>query len=326
MMTKKHLAAGVLMLLVGFSAGYASRSRSASSETASTAELQSLQDEQRKFQKLKGELSALSAHDFEEYVRLKDLERKYKKADELIGKMILIFLADLGLRVSDEQARFAQVSASGDRPSESASPPTHSASGESLREGRLQAQAPNLPQTAVQPGKSTWVQAESKLADLRDEKEIEEFLKATRIQDLSSELKKTTLIKKPDPRIEGCFEGAARVITEPPKTWQMKTNVVFDPDRGSEGESANVSGKTSVEISENGRIFSNSRGSGPVKDFRNFTQDSSALLLKAGQRLYFQLYYLQEQDAYAGNVYELGDSAEFKFHGTVRLYRSKNCR
>lgn len=42
----------------------------------------------------------LTAADLEEYYRLKTAEDKYKKADEILGKVMAIFLADLGLHAS----------------------------------------------------------------------------------------------------------------------------------------------------------------------------------------------------------------------------------
>ncbi len=53
-------------------------------------------------------ITELNEVDIEEFLRLKSQEEKYKKADEILGKAILIFLEDLRLRVSDKALMFAK--------------------------------------------------------------------------------------------------------------------------------------------------------------------------------------------------------------------------
>lgn len=44
--------------------------------------------------------------DFDEYVHLKKLEDKYLKADEILGKVMLIFIANLGLEMTPDSASY----------------------------------------------------------------------------------------------------------------------------------------------------------------------------------------------------------------------------
>ena len=48
----------------------------------------------------KSKLQNLYDVDVQEYQRLKNLEAKYSKANDILAKMMTIFLADLGLRIS----------------------------------------------------------------------------------------------------------------------------------------------------------------------------------------------------------------------------------
>ncbi len=47
-------------------------------------------------------LQDLSENEIAEYYRLKTMEERYAKADELLGKMMTIFLADLGIKLTTD--------------------------------------------------------------------------------------------------------------------------------------------------------------------------------------------------------------------------------
>ena len=57
---------------------------------------------------LKQKLTQLTETEMDEYLSLKSQEAKFRKADEILGKAIMIFLADLGLRLSDDKVAFAK--------------------------------------------------------------------------------------------------------------------------------------------------------------------------------------------------------------------------
>jgi len=61
-----------------------------------------------RYSQFKGKLTELTEIDFDEYLRLKNMEEKYRKADEILGKAILLFLADLGLKISEDKVAFAK--------------------------------------------------------------------------------------------------------------------------------------------------------------------------------------------------------------------------
>lgn len=46
----------------------------------------------------KSDLISLSQREYLEYAQIKDLKQKYEKADELLGKVMLLFLADVGFK------------------------------------------------------------------------------------------------------------------------------------------------------------------------------------------------------------------------------------
>ncbi|MGZ3709775.1 MAG: hypothetical protein ACXVBC_12720, partial [Bdellovibrionota bacterium] len=66
-------------------------------------------------------LSALTEKELAEYYELKDLRAKYEKADELLGKMLLVLIADLSLPVPPDRLAQIQTSAAGRHPAPAAS-------------------------------------------------------------------------------------------------------------------------------------------------------------------------------------------------------------
>ena len=58
--------------------------------------------------KIRGHFSEISSVDIEEYLRLKTMEEKYQKAEEILGKILLIFFADLDIHLTQSQREFAE--------------------------------------------------------------------------------------------------------------------------------------------------------------------------------------------------------------------------
>ncbi len=48
----------------------------------------------------KNDLISISQNEYLEYTKIKDLKQKYEKADELLGKVMLLFLADIGFKAA----------------------------------------------------------------------------------------------------------------------------------------------------------------------------------------------------------------------------------
>ncbi|TNF00966.1 MAG: hypothetical protein EP326_05525 [Deltaproteobacteria bacterium] len=73
-------------------------------------EYEELKKSSDKAKELEKKVQSLSEINLEEYVSLKDQREKYLKADELFGKVMLLFLADLSLHMSDKVKDWASMS------------------------------------------------------------------------------------------------------------------------------------------------------------------------------------------------------------------------
>ncbi len=160
-----------------------------------------------------------------------------------------------------------------------------------------------------------FVRNEAKLAQVEGESDAEDFLLTVRIGDFARQLLTSKAVPAADPHISGCFDG--EVTRQDHRIWQMSTEVFFNSVSGA------PTGRSKIVLSENGKPFSSTSGSGDMKDFRKFANDSKALLLAAGPSHYFQLYYLESKDAYFGNLYQKVENDRFPYRGIVWLNRRK---
>ena len=119
--------------------------------------------------------------DFEAYQKLKTADERYRKADEILGKIMTVFLADLGLRATMPVAAVpssnSQVAASQSDHREANQPPA--ASPETVAETPVKKEASGR----------EWIRYENQIKELVSENEVKDTLKKMEIKDLFSELK-----------------------------------------------------------------------------------------------------------------------------------------
>src|SRR5688500_10675646 len=101
------LIPSVTMVMFGLGIGLAIGLSRGQSQNQSQQQFQSAKQVQEladpeKLNELKGKFRELSENDIADYIRLKDMRAKYEKADEIFGKILSIFLLDLGLRISGD--------------------------------------------------------------------------------------------------------------------------------------------------------------------------------------------------------------------------------
>ncbi len=255
-------------------------------------------------------MQALASSDLEEYYRLKTAEEKYQKADEILGKIMQIFLADLALHVSGEAQEAAKVKFVSETPSAQAPSP-------SPVPAFLSHPAEKESEPVVA---SNWKQSEDKLLATRNERDIETALKEVRISNLDGELKNTSRFMNKTGllnTLNGKFGGTARVtVKEKTRDWDIFMELA--------GSILNneLNGKVKIQLIENGKPFSTTSGNGGLGQFREFSKaDSKTLLVRAGSE-YFQLYHLKDLNQLVGNVYhQESDDDPYEYIGTITLRR-----
>ena len=107
----------LIFLLAGLLTGYffqSDKTETSSLESEqvqiSKVEYSKLKESSKRANELNQKVQSLSKINLEEYVTLKDQREKYLKADELFGKVMLLFLADLGLHMNKSVKDWANQS------------------------------------------------------------------------------------------------------------------------------------------------------------------------------------------------------------------------
>jgi hypothetical protein len=84
----------ILVVLGVFIAGFlSSRMMTSHAPVENSAQCENLSE-------AKNDLISISQNEYLEYTQIKDLKQKYEKADELLGKVMLLFLADIGFKAT----------------------------------------------------------------------------------------------------------------------------------------------------------------------------------------------------------------------------------
>jgi len=253
----------------------------------------------------------LTENEISEYYELKTMEERYKKADEILAKIMTIFMAEFGLRLSDRALVASRISV--DLPSASCSAPITPSDPDGQRRVESKPQPP-AEEVARAP-----VTAEE-LARLRTPKLVKAFLDKNKIENLSQTIaasKSFSNVSGLVELIQGRFVGPAHVVEgEKPVEWEVR---VFLNAPLREGK---LDGASEIVIAKAGVAFSTSRGEGSVEEWREGGSGGMELFIKASPNVYFQIYYLKASDSFIGNVYRRGSTEAFAHIGNVNLYRN----
>ncbi|MCB0385261.1 MAG: hypothetical protein KDD43_07695 [Bdellovibrionales bacterium] len=272
----------------------------------------------RKLEDLKAKFVRLSEEDYAEYLQIKDERAKYQKADEILGKIILLFLADLGVRVSKDQLSFARQSTSEQlRPTEAPRVDDSIGGGEQLKKSGLSIETAEIGGGKHLAEKSNTA-SEKDLDEIYSDKEVEDFLNKVTVNNLFDQLRQARSLNRQQLRsLRGTFVGQVHFDDVSKQRWDVK--LIFQ-GREQDGE---LTGKAKVELSKDGKPFSTSRSSGNLgKNFSSLPGTSRGILVEAnGGEGYFQLYAPQRLNSLVGLYYHREKVGEFKRTGVVTLFR-----
>jgi hypothetical protein len=244
-------------------------------------------------------LQTLIDHDYVDYLRLQKLEDQYKKSDEILGKIMQIFLADLSLRFTPE---IKTAILAKNNPAAAAKTP------------------PKNPLALPSPTPAFVIARSAGPANpfvtIDDPTQVESFLKTMTADDVRKIWVQNEFLKKEPVHLSGCFEGIGQV-TNPTDTWVIRMLHQFS--KGADGESL-------ITISSNGKVDSRSSGKGNNGHLRGIDNQPDALLLEASPDTIFQMFFISGNETWVGTIYrkdKKGD--EYKPTGTFELKRGTHC-
>ncbi len=263
----------------------------------------------------------LDATDYADYLALKDQEAKYRKADEILGKIWLMVMADLGIRNGGAQALGSATSSP--TTSDTASPQPSSSVSPSLS-----ATSTSTPLPASTPGTAetstiTWHQNEKKLEEVSSDKEARDFLESVAIKDIAGELRGAswTISEERFQKLTGTYSGEIVFDDKAKANWLIEWEIQGQIEEGNPKGTGNIT----LTNTKDGKTFSRSTNRGTLKFMGSFTngQSQSILINSYNDDGYIQLYLAKRMDRLIGNYYLRKGPVDFEKVGTVSLIRKK---
>lgn len=282
-----------------------------------------------KYEQLRDKLDHLNKVDFEEYLALKSQKDKYEKADEILGKMILIFLADLGFSISDDKMKLARRMAgpdAGAMGAQGADSPAASRMETSEGTGGPDSAGSNAGTSGAGKGAPTSDKVaqlslkEKGVDELANETQAKEFLDSVALDELFDQIKSAKRLTPGQfEAVRGTYTGKLQFDDTRENPWDVEIQLEGTP----EGESIN--GAVDIKMFKQGsaKPFSHARGKGnDLKNVQGFPGDSQAILMNVyGDDGYLQVYAPKRLGYLIANYYHKKDITSFKKTGTATLYR-----
>ncbi len=266
-------------------------------------------------EKIKTDLINLTQKDFEEYQNLKTMEDRYKKADEILGKIVTVFLADLGLKLAYKASNPALLEGSCAIPG--LAPTVTPVPSATPQQSNMSA-APS-PTPSGTPTKPAWILNEKRLANLSNEEDVLNSLKKNPIDDLFTTLKSSADISHDDAlSIEGRFQGEIQFFNR--KKHNTDWILYWEISLAAQNK-ASASSLITLTKKSTGETFSRSRGNQILKNFVRVDGSKALIVNVYGDDGYVQIYPVGGNDHWVGNYYEKGKIGEYLFTGQVVLNR-----
>jgi hypothetical protein len=262
-------------------------------------------------EELTAKFEQLSTVDINEYLILKDQKARYEKADEILGKFLMIMLYDFGLRVSESQLKTLKSTV--------IEPPIAQSPSVTPQLPGLSVQN-SVPEKAVDnkiAPKAKVKQNGKLVADLIDDSDVRDFLKKNEIKNFFNQFQGGALLNQTQMNLlNGDYYGS--IIFDDPKAepWQVEMHIQGRVIQG------RYRGQHEIIVTKNGKLLSRTRGSLKDDDYRTLPDDPASFLINAyGDDGYFQLYHFPRRNELSGNFYIKRSVGKFLRIGIVSLKR-----
>ena len=267
-------------------------------------------DYKEKYLALQSRFDQLNKVDFEEYLQLKTQKEKYNKANDILGKILVIFLAELGLKVSGEARDYAEDLMS--------NPDKHAYKEKETSGNKSPQTEKNIVAEVAKQNHQTFLRKETKVHEVKSKEEAQDFLDAVHFENLFDELRAAQGLKKRQyVHIRGSFIGFVNLSE--PKGEQWEVELFLD---GQLVDGVIRKGTSRIKLLKDGQVFSDSNGNGDIDGVKSLAGKKKGILLKlGGNNGYFQLYYAPALNQLIGNYYKEISVGSFKRKGTVFLER-----
>jgi hypothetical protein len=261
---------------------------------------------EEKLTALKSKFEKISEEDIDEYIRLKDMKTKYEKADEIFGKILNIFLLDLGLRMTAKQIDDLKSAPT-------PLPYTRQDPEPQLSKAETRQRVPPIsnPLKRKRPVNTRGDSSDEGVRKLLDENALD--------NPISAWGGAKPLDRGGFELVRGRFVGQIIFFDKERVPWDVDMELTNAHFRNGKiiGE---FQLKTVDPANPKHRDITTGEAGSTISNFRS-TEDGSILVEAMGGDGVFQLYYFPVLRSFQGNVYEKHGLEEFKRTGTMILNR-----
>ncbi|MBK7843387.1 MAG: hypothetical protein IPJ71_06770 [Bdellovibrionales bacterium] len=263
------------------------------------------------------QFAKFSESDISDYLKLKSEKDRYYKAEEILGKIMLLFLVDLGIKTSGEQMVFARTVSQGRKRKDMVAPVDLTESDEVAPNSLESTSIQSANQLKSSSEAKSILEAEKVLSELRSDNEIETFLKSVSLGNLFDSLKNANEMDMEQIRdLRGTFSGELVFDSPLQEKWEVK--LIFSGRL----ESGTLVGKSRVELAKDGKIFSNSRSNGNLSNLKSLPNGQRGVLIEIlGGEGFFQLYSVPQLQKLIGLYYRRENPGSYRKAGSLTLLR-----
>ena len=260
-----------------------------------------------KLNNVKNKVNELRKIDIGDYFRLQSLEKKYKKADEILGKILLIFMADLGIKLNKKEIQLTKNNNTRHENSKNI---------EKIKSSNISSKN-DIITSNISSKNENWKKHESNLENIDNEESLSSFLHNTKIKNditnIFTNTKPISINSINDIKfLFGNYYGILRKIkkngNERIRSIEMKIKQhPVDKDRI----------KYKVNIEDYGYYKDNPR----IGYFFQKIENSNSFILSINQgKFYFKLYWIENLYILAGHAYRKSPhTLDYEYKGTVTL-------
>lgn len=255
-------------------------------------------------------VAELEAHELAEYRTLKDQSEKLKKADEILEKIMSVFLVDLGHRFKKVEETPAVVLP---KAREEVTPTVTP-----IAEATAPSSASPTNAAAPGAGRATKASAADMSALMSDN--WESALKKHVRSDFGNVLNHSFRPAKDDALfmgLNGKYSGPVTLIN-PAMIWQLAFEVKGKPT------ATGYRGNANTTLTKNGKRVAWRREQTTISMLRKSAPDSPWLILEISEEYYAELLFRENSRSFIGNFYEKKGPDNYLHRGTVELHPTEN--
>ena len=286
-------------------------------DTMAETEASLVQEKMLALSRVTDQFVKFSESDISDYLKLKSEKDRYYKAEEILGKIMLLFLVDLGIKTSGEQMVFAQSVSQGRKRKDMVAPVDLIESDEVAPNSLESTSVQSANQLKSSSEAKSILEAEKQLNELRSESDIENFLKSVSLGNLFDSLKNTHEIDSEQIReLRGTFSGELVFDSPGQEKWDVRLVL------SGRIESGTLVGKSKVELAKNRKIFSSSRSNGNLSNLKSLPNGQRGVLIEIlGGEGFFQLYSVPQLQKLIGLYYRRENPGSYRRAGSLILFR-----